>query len=50
MQNKIVIIGAGLDFKPDMTILTVKTQDVEAAAFEIKPYGTNSRFRRFLTF
>ncbi len=27
-----------LDFKPDMVFLTVKTQDVEAAAYEIKPY------------
>jgi 2-dehydropantoate 2-reductase len=27
-----------LDFKPDLVILTVKTQDVEAAALEIKPY------------
>jgi ketopantoate reductase len=27
-----------LDFKPDLVLLTVKTQDVEAAAYEIKPY------------
>ncbi len=27
-----------LDFKPDLVILTMKTQDVEAAALEIKPY------------
>ncbi len=27
-----------LDFKPDLVLLTVKTQDVEAVAHEIKPY------------
>ncbi|HEY9205852.1 MAG TPA: 2-dehydropantoate 2-reductase [Candidatus Methanoperedens sp.] len=27
-----------LDFKPDLVFITVKTQDVEAAAYEIRPY------------
>jgi ketopantoate reductase len=27
-----------LDFKPDMVLLTAKTQDVQEAAREIKPY------------
>ncbi len=27
-----------LDFKPDLVLLTVKTQDIEAVAYEIKPY------------